>query len=155
VIATSTPPRWIIRKSGFPFTANAGKTLGTVLAETKSAAHRLAREVFGGNPMVDLETDPADADPFPYKNPLKDQAAELALAPRQMRIMTSIEIQMARALGVARIKGPARGTVRRLHAESFKPAPEISDELAAKLKLLVRQHASQLPAEILESVGAP
>jgi hypothetical protein len=154
MITTPTPPatRWIIRRSGFPFSSTGGQ-LGTCLADTKSAAERLAAAVFGGHTMVERETDPFEADPFPYHNPAKDQAAELLTSPRAMRIMTPIEVQMARALGCARVAGPARGTVRRLHAESFKPTPEISDQLAAKLRQLVHQHRGQLPAELVESIG--
>lgn len=145
--------RWVVLRDGFPF-SGPGAPIGTVTADDRDVARKLAAEVYGPKVLVEPEADPIATDPFPYKNPLKDQAAALVHAPTAMRRMTAIEVQMARACGVVRCP-PARykGTIRRLHAESFKPAPEISDDLAAKLRAIVQSMATLLPREILESVG--
>jgi hypothetical protein len=151
----TTTKRWIVRSSGFPF-ATPGDPIGTVTADDRDVARRLAAEVYGPKVVVEPETDTLAADPFPYKNPLKDQAAALVHASRAMRGMTAIEVQMARAVGVLKVGSSSkqyRGTIRRLHAETFKPQPQISDDLATLLRAIVQATASQLPRELVESVG--
>lgn len=148
----TTTLRWVIRKSGFPF-ALPGAVIGSVLSDDRGEAITLAQGVFGKAIIVEREKDPSEVDPFPYRNELKDRAEELLASPRAMRIMTPIEIQMARALGCLRVSGPARSTIRRLHAESYRPTPEISDQLASRLRQMVHQHRGQLPPELVESVG--
>lgn len=148
----NTSTRWIVRASRFPF-AVPGEVVGTVSANDRDRAKQLAAAVYGQAVVVERET-PADVvDPFPYKNPLKDQVAALAHASTAMRRMTAIEVQMARAVGVVKYSGQHKGTIRRLHAESFKLAPEISDDLAKKLRAIVQSLRGQLSAELLESVG--
>lgn len=147
--------RWIVRRSGFPFTIP-GDPIGSVQASDRDVARQLAVDVYGPKVTVEPENalSPAEADPFPYLNPLKGAAAALAHASTAMRRMTAIEVQMARAVGVLRFP-PAqfKGTIRRLHAESFKSAPEISDDLAKKLRSIVQATAKDLPRELMESVG--
>lgn len=137
----NTTRRWIIRPSGFPFNTP-GNPIGTVLAEDRREAIDLAEQVFGR--QITVETEHASS----------AAAYELqALQSRAMRIMTPIEIQMARAVGVVKYSGQHKGTIRRLHAETYKATPEISDELAVKLRAIVHTLRGQLPADLLESVG--
>jgi hypothetical protein len=146
----TTSRRWIVRPSGFPFNLP-GKPLGSVLAEDRREATKLAEQIFGR--QVTVESENGGAPDGGLTNGADDAVARLSSS--AMRVMTPIEIQMARALGVLGIKGPAKGTIRRLHAESFKSTPEISDQLASRLRQMVQQHRGQLPTELLESVGAP
>lgn len=151
------PKRWSVRPSGFPFGVP-GQPIGSVIADDSRKALEVATAIFGNRVIVEPEgsAPPAEADPFPYKNPLKDTAAALVHAPRALRGMTSIEIQMARAVGVLRVGAMPkqwRGTARRLHAETFKPQPQISEDLAKLLRVIVQSTSSHLPPEIVESVG--
>jgi hypothetical protein len=83
---------------------------------------------------------------------VKDQAAELLRRRGDADHDADRGADGARArLRIASL-GP-RGHGARLHAESFKATPEISDQLAAKLRQLVHQHRGQLPSELVESIG--
>lgn len=153
----SISKRWLVRPSGFPF-ASPGQAFATVEAETHRLAEQLAKAVYGPKVVVEPESALTDkADPFPYRNPLLDRAAELVHAPTALRRMTSIEIQMARSVGVLRFAVQPkryRGTIKRLHAETFKPAPQISEDLAKLLRAIVHGLEAELPRELIESVGA-
>lgn len=137
----NTTNRWVVRPSGFPFNSP-GQPIGSVVADERREAEQLAQQVFGRQVVVEPERE-TDSAAFEAE----------ALQSRAMRIMTPIEIQMARAVGVVKYSGQHKGTIKRLHAETFKKSPEISEELAKKLRAIVHALRAQLPPELIESVG--
>lgn len=136
-----TVTRWAVRPSNFPLGAP-GEPVGYVDAADHTEAQAKAEDHYGRAVVVE----PARKHPEALNLPGQIGRSS------KLRSMTQAEIDMARALGCIRALTTSRyrSTIRRLHAESFKPAPTISSELATILRTAVRSFGAQLPSSIVE-----